>query len=280
MNSMENSNNYRYGSVTRELPFLLTFEILVGIMAVVITVTSSLVIKRNYGKLKKSRADLMFIVLSISDIGVGAISMPALGVLSPLWNNLLDSLKNDTSLPFAMTVICYDFPYTFYYLVTTTIAVDRFFIVTRQKKYEIFVTIKRLVYIVILLLVLAFVNCFVLYYVIPLNYGNVKSAMRKTYLIVNIISMLIILSAYCYILFFLRRQSKAMKTCRHINAKYNKRITKKIFYIFICQIICTLPCLMHIVDEFGGYVPVLLVAPWLSILRNSQCFCDGLVMVL
>ena len=113
--------------------------------------------------------------------------MPALGVLSPLWNNLLDSLKNDTSLPFAMTVICSDFPYTFYYLVTTTIAVDRFFIVTRQKKYEIFVTIKRLVYIVILLLVLAFVNCFVLYYVIPLNYGNVKSTMRKTYLIVNII---------------------------------------------------------------------------------------------
>lgn len=97
MNPMENSNNYRYGSVTRELPFLLTFEILVGIMAVVITVTSSLVIKRNYGKMKKSRADLMFIVLSISDIGVGAISMPALGVLSPLWNNLLDSLKNDTN---------------------------------------------------------------------------------------------------------------------------------------------------------------------------------------
>ena len=38
MNPMENSNSYRYGSVTRELPFLLTFEILVGIMAVVITV--------------------------------------------------------------------------------------------------------------------------------------------------------------------------------------------------------------------------------------------------
>ena len=36
---------------------------------------------------------------------------------------------------------------------------------------------------------------------------------------------------------------------------------------------------MHIVDEFGGYVPVLLVAPWLSILRNSQCLCDGLVIL-
>ena len=222
----------------------------------------------------------MFVVLSISDIGVGAISMPALGVLSSLWNNLLDSFNNDTLLPFAMTVICYDFPYTFFYLTTTTIAVDRFFIVTKQKKYENFITIKRLVYIVILLLLLAFLNCFVLCYVTPLNYGNVKSTMRKTYLIVNIISMLIILSAYCYILFFVWRQSNAMKTCRHSHAKYNKRITKAILYIFICQIICTLPCLiMHIVDEFGGSVPVLLVAQWLSILRNSQCLCDGLVIL-
>ena len=121
-----------------------------------------------------------------------------------------------------MTVICYDFPYTFSYLATTTIAVDRFFIVTKQKKYENFITIKRLVFIVILLLLLAFLNCFVLCYVTPLNYGNVKSTMRKTYLIVNIISMLIILSAYCYILFFVRRQSNAMKTCRHSHAKYNK----------------------------------------------------------
>ena len=53
MNTMENSGNYRYGSVTRELPFLHTFEILVGIMAVMITVTSNFLIKRIYGKMKK-----------------------------------------------------------------------------------------------------------------------------------------------------------------------------------------------------------------------------------
>ena len=43
---------------------------------------------------------------------------------------------------------------------------------------------------------------------------------------------------------------------------------------------CILPYLiMHMIDEFGGYVPVLLVAPWLSLLRNSQCFCDGLILL-
>ena len=158
--------------------------------------------------------------------------MPALGVLSPRWENLLDSFNNGTRLPFAMAVICYDFPYTFSYLATTAIAVGRS-LLSLNKKYENFITIKRLVYIMISLLMLAFVNCFLLYYVIPLNYGNTKSAMRKTYLIVNIISMLIILSAHCYILFFVRRQSNDMKTYRHSNTKYNKRLIKRYLLIYL-----------------------------------------------
>ena len=279
-NPMENPDNYRYGSITRELPFLLTFQISVALMAVLITVTSSIVIKRIYKKLVKSRADLMFIILSISDIGVAVISMPALGVLSPLWEKLLDSFNIGSPLPFAMIVICYDFPYTFSYLVTTVIAVDRFFIVTKQKKYETFITIKRLKYLVILVLIMAFVNCLVTYYIVPVNYGNVTSIMRKSYLIVNIISMVIILFAYLYILFFVRRQSNAMKSSTHNSTQYSRRLTKKILCIFICQTVCILPYLvMHMIDEFGGYVPVLLVAPWLSLLRNSQCFCDGLILL-
>ena len=277
---MENPNNYRHGSVTRELPFLLAFEISVAIMAILITITSSLVIKRIYGKMVKSRADLMFIVLSMSDIGVATISMPALGVLGPLWENLLDSFYNGSTLPFAMTVICFDFPYTFSYLVTTVIAVDRFFIVTKQKKYENFITIKRLKYIVILILNIAFVICLITYYIIPINYGNVTSITRKSYLIVNIISMIIVLFAYLYILFFVHRQSNAMKSSTHNSTQYSRRLTKKILCIFICQTICILPYLvMYIIDEFGGYVPVLLVSPWLSLLRNAQCFCDSLILL-
>ena len=62
---MENSANYQYGSVTRELLFLLIFEILVRTMAIIITVTCSLVIKCIYSKMKKLRADKMFIVLKV-----------------------------------------------------------------------------------------------------------------------------------------------------------------------------------------------------------------------
>ena len=47
---MENPDNYRHGTVTLELPFVLTFEISVETMAVLITVTISSVIKRIYKK--------------------------------------------------------------------------------------------------------------------------------------------------------------------------------------------------------------------------------------
>ena len=103
--------------------------------------------------------------------------MPALGVLSPLWEKLLDCFHNGLTLPFTVVAICYDFPYTFSYFVTTVIAVDRFFIVTKQKKYETFITIKRLKYLVILVLIMAFVNCLVTYYIVPVNYGNVMPIM-------------------------------------------------------------------------------------------------------
>ena len=127
---------------------------------------------------------------------------------------------------------------------------------------------------------MAFVNCLVTYYIVPVNYGNVTSIMRKSYLIVNIISMIIILFAYLYILFFVCRQSSAMKSSTHNSTQNSRRLTKKILCIHICQTVCILPYLvMHMVDEFGGYVPVLLVAPWLSLLRNSQCFCDGLILL-
>ena len=231
--SMENPNDCRHGSVTRELPFLLAFEISVAIMAILITITSSLVIKRICRKMVKSRADLMFMVLSMSDVGVAAISMPALGVLGPLGENLLDSFNNGSTLPFTLTVICFDFPYTFSYLVTTVIAVDRYFLVTKQKRYENFITIKRLKYIVILILNITFVICLITYYIIPINYGNVTSITRKSYLIVNIISMIIILFAYLYILFFVRRQSNTMKSSTHNSTQYSRRLKKYSVYLYV-----------------------------------------------
>ena len=72
----------------RRLPILITFETLVVVVAILITVTSSLILKNIYEKRSRTRADLMFMFLSISDIGVGVLSMAAFGVFGLFWENL------------------------------------------------------------------------------------------------------------------------------------------------------------------------------------------------
>ena len=36
---------------------------------------------------------------------------------------------------------------------------------------------------------------------------------------------------------------------------------------------------MHVMIEFGIIFPVLLVSPWLALLRNNQGFGDGLILL-
>ena len=57
----------------QKLPVLATFETIVAVIAILIIVTNSLVIKNIYSKTSRTRADSMFTLLSISDIGVGVL---------------------------------------------------------------------------------------------------------------------------------------------------------------------------------------------------------------
>ena len=77
---MRKDTEYRYGEITKQFPFLLTFQSLLVIVSILIILSSSLVIKQIHNKKKKTRADEMFLILMISDIMVAIISMPALGV--------------------------------------------------------------------------------------------------------------------------------------------------------------------------------------------------------
>ena len=108
-----------------ELTTLITFEISIGIISVLIIVTSSLVITNISRKTHKSRADLMFIILSIADIAVTTLLMPALGIYGPFWDTLIENYFNTSKLLFIGGAFFYDFPYIFSYIVTTIIAIDR-----------------------------------------------------------------------------------------------------------------------------------------------------------
>lgn len=67
----------------------------------------------------------MFIILSIADIAVTTLSMPASGIYGPFWDTLIENYFNTSKLLFIGAAFFYDFPYIFSYIVTTIIAIDR-----------------------------------------------------------------------------------------------------------------------------------------------------------
>ena len=128
----------------RRLPILITFETLVVVVAILITVTSSLILKNIYEKRSRTRADLMFMFLSISDIGVGVLSMAASGVFGPFWENLYNYYQQGSRSPLIITLFFYEFPYIFSNIFTAIIAIDRLLIIASQHIYKHIITKKRL----------------------------------------------------------------------------------------------------------------------------------------
>ena len=82
----------------QKVSVLVMFEIMVVITAILIIVTSGLIAKHIYGKVCKSRADSMFLILNISDIGVAILSMTALGIHSPFRMTLTDYFNNGSKI--------------------------------------------------------------------------------------------------------------------------------------------------------------------------------------
>lgn len=82
---MLSSTINRDAAFLQRLTILITFETLVVVVAILIIVTGSLILKNIYEKRSRTRADFMFMLLSISDIGVGVQSMVALEVFGSFW---------------------------------------------------------------------------------------------------------------------------------------------------------------------------------------------------
>ena len=137
------TNLYSGDSIT----YVVTFELAVVLGAIAIIVSSALVLRHIYRKVRRSRADLLLIVLSISDIGVGFLSQTSLGILGMIWWLCIECYVT-TELKFKYAVAFFlFFPYTFSYVVMTIVALDTLFVVTKQHSYTNFITKRRLMYI-------------------------------------------------------------------------------------------------------------------------------------
>lgn len=117
-------------------------------------------------------------------------------------------------------------------------------IITRQKRYENFITKERLKIIVLFSFLIAIGYCCIsTFYILPDNSRKIGRIIRIGYLLINLISIITIISAYVYILCFVHRHTNTMSSYKHCEKSDNKQISQTILYIFICQIVFILPYL-------------------------------------
>ena len=196
--------------------------------------TNSLVIWGIYSSKKSTRANIMFVFLSVSDLFTGFISFPMFALIIFGLHDLPIYIQECN-----LNLLVMHFPTFISWYFTVAIAIDRLLIIRYPMKYPKIITKKILVSTLVVILI-------VYIGVLVLSYFNREKIIATV--IVATVSQLIltmtVLIAYIYILHYTRRQLKSFPVNTPNRQKAAQRLTWTIFYIFLCQIICTLPGLL------------------------------------
>ena len=262
------ANLYSGDSIT----YIVTFEVAVVLCAIAIIVSSALVLRHIYRKVRRSRADLLFIVLSISDIGVGSLSQTSLGI-SGMCSHIHCHMTRE--LHYSVLFLWF-FPYTFSYTVTTIVALDTLFVVTKQHSYTNFITKRRLMYILVFFFATTIALCYWLVLVILAKARFIGAYI--TYTAFNIALSITIIGAYIFILCFAFSHSKNASHCKSNGNRDFKRLTKTIMFIFVSQVICSFP--FQICWSVPNIPLNALIVPWVVILRNASSLFNGIILLL
>lgn len=260
-------------------PNIIAYEVSVTVTSITIIVTSALVVRHIQNKGRRlSRPNMLFMALSISDIGVGLITVPALGVLGMLDYNT--KMSENKTTRFA-TAFFKTFPFNFSYIVTTVIAIDRLLVMTMSKRFENVITKKRLLFIILWLFTIAVASAYVDTYLYQKNHPfNIAKGFGIFNVSLYSFGTIIIICAYIYLLYYVYRQDNKLR--RHRHEKQNKIIQKTLSKTILCiltsQIICNLPnqilTAAHLIFDFDFQNRRQMIC-WLILLRTWQCICDG-----
>ena len=259
------------------ITLLVVFEVTTALSAITIIITSSLVLRHIYGKVRRSRADLLFIILSISDIGVGSLSQTVLGIIKIC-------IYKDCPMTVVKTYLFFFlfFPYIFSFIVTTIVAIDRLFVVTKQHRYTNFITKRRLVYILTFLFVISIGHCIWLTYeFLAGRQFKKKLYLLMIYIFFNVALSTMVTCAYIFILCFTYRRSKAVSHCKSNGNRDFKKLTKTIMFIFVSQVIFNFPYQFFMIVPFEiSQQTETEMLFWTHMLRNNSSLFNGVILLL
>ena len=270
------SNNFSLDIV--QVPVFVIFEVAVVIISFTIVFTSSLVIQRIVKiQGKRSRSDLLFITLNLSDVMVGLFTVPINGIY---WYFIAKKVPIPNILTIALT-FWGDFPYYFSYFITVVIAVDRILLITIYQKYKELIKPKVLTLIVIVLFLFTITYSSVCaHFMRPENQNiHLLQSLSFGYYITSLASATLVLLWYTSISIFLWGCSNKKEPSRHGDKNHNENgVTMTIMRIFISQCICIFPYSIFWILPTSFLVQAN-VAPWIGLLRNCQCFCNSLIFL-
>ena len=263
------------------VPHLVAFEVTIVIISTMVIVTSFWVIKFIYSKERRSRPDFLFATASISDIGVGLLSLPLGGLLAAC---TCTTFVKCSILSYCLIGASNLFPH-FSYLTTTVIAIDRLLLTTQHYNYKTFVTRGRLKITVGLgFLLSAGYNSLAVYYGIYLQRSLPFTIVNIS---VGVILPFIIVVAYICILCYVYRRSNTISHCKASGRTTKKKITKTIMLILSSQSILTLPftfLALSTTKSFNDFVSGnlkldLTLHHWFFLLWNCQFFVNGMIFL-
>ena len=260
------NNTTAGGGVSRSFQTVWTLEnifyhAIAAFTVLAIIVTNSLAVKCIRSKVVLTRANLLFLILTISDMGVGIFSIPI--ILLHL---------NTRKIPLQLFRLFLEFPYTFSWYMTILIALDRCLIVTRQKRYQSIVTRKILVRLICSIFIIDFVVSVVV---------SIKG--YDTLLVAIPCQLFLIFTTCCsyiHLAKYVHKNATRMKYCsRTYKLRHMKKLTRTIFLIFMFQIVFTLPMFVGLIVLKAGHTTVRKAAAWLVLLQYSNCHGNAIIFL-
>ena len=262
------------------------FEMFIVLVSLLIVSSSSLVIYWIVkGQVEKVKYDFAFIILSISDIGVGLFSVPLIGID---WYYGRISQNMPYIARIAETYFLY-FPFSFSCLFTTVIAIDRLIVIRLSPKYKNLFTPKRLKVIAIILFLISAItsSTFTVWTYSTQSRRYITSWVYYIsyffLMITGTLCTVFVILTHLYVLYFALRRSDLKILRNSYSRNYNwRRLTNTVICICISQLICVIPYLLFRIVVLTSSIPLKLIVditPWLGILAYSQCFCNALIIL-
>ena len=188
---------------TKVLLPILSVQHVVVFLAVAITsalvfITSCLVLKYVYLKERRSRTDLLFAIISITDIGVDLLTI-TFGWVSVACIKFVKCSALITYL-----IDAFNFFPLFPYLITTVITIDRVLLIIKHYKYKTIVATARLKIIVAFLFVFSNVFIFLVVYhlaYLERHFTIYKIVVLGTKVVLGIPLQLLLLTRTFYVTF-------------------------------------------------------------------------------